>query len=344
MVIFDNTYYVRFIWPCVFIWILDRVLRILRIWSFNLRFWNTKAVATYDPTSDIVRLTVPYSHSFLAPRPGTFYYVTSLDDMMFWQSHPFTLGYSTSEDTVPDLASISPPHSTGMASPPSYFGIPPTGREERPVSRNSDISFELQTLLKPTSSTPASSLVFIIRPYNGFTKRLKNAAQQGPANIRVLIDGPYGETQPFHTYENILFIVGGTGIAVPLSYLAKILGEQSRTMSLKIVWAVREHQFLVDAVDSDFRGFLENEKLDLTAYVTQDAEGKEHERDRFRVHRGRPDVYTEVEEAARDSGHRPLAVVACGPGQMADDARRAVVNMLGRGYSRVEYFEESFNW
>ena len=343
--IFDNAYYTRFVWPCAFIWILDRLLRVLRILSFNLKFWSTKAVAIYDDTCDIVRLTVPYSQSFIEPRPGTFYYITSLDDRWFWQSHPFTLGYSTTvNSSESSLALISPPSSTGILSPPSYIGIPPTGREERPGSRNSNTSFELQTLLKPLTAIQFSSLVFIIRPYNGFTRRLKEAAMHGPANLRVLIDGPYGETQPFHTYENVLFIVGGTGIAVPLSYLAKLLEKGSRTTSLKIIWAVREHEFLVDSINSDFRGFLENEKLDLTAYVTRDAEGKEDERARFRVCHGRPDVYAEVEEAARDSRDRRLAVVACGPGQMVDDARRAVVNMLGKGYSKIEYFEESFNW
>ena len=317
-------------------------MRVVRILLFNLKFWNTKAVAIYDPTFDIVRLTVPYSQSFISPRPGTFYYITSLEDMMFWQSHPFTLGYSTSDDGSPAVTLPSP--SDGTISPPSYFGVPPSGREERPGSRNSNASFELHTLLKPLKATPPSSLVFIIRPYNGFTKRLKEAAILAPAKLRVLIDGPYGETQPFHKYENVFFIVGGTGIAVPLSYLDKILGKESCTLSLKVIWAVREHQFLMDAINSDFRAFLETEKLDLTAYVTQDSEGKEDERARFRVRQGRPDVYAEVEEAARDSGNRPLAVVACGPGQMADDARRAVVNMLGKGYSRIEYFEESFNW
>ena len=263
---------------------------------------------------------------------------------MFWQSHPFTLAYTTSGDGSESSQVLLSPPSSGTNTPRAYFGVPPTDREERPGSRASDTSFELQTLLKPSTTIASSSLVFIIRPYNGFTRRLKEASLQAPAKLRVFIDGPYGETQPLHTYQNVLFIVGGTGIAVPLSYLAKILGNESRTTSLKVIWAVREHKFLMEAINSDFRGFLESEKLDLTAYVTQDAEGKEDETSGFRLHQGRPNIYAEVEAAARDSRNHSLAVIACGPGQMADDARRAVVNMLGRGYSRIEYFEESFNW
>jgi hypothetical protein len=36
--------------------------------------------------------------------------------------------------------------------------------------------------------------------------------------------------------------------------------------------------------------------------------------------------------------------VACGPARMADEARRASVSMLARGFRAVEYFEESFKW
>lgn len=193
-------------------------------------------------------------------------------------------------------------------------------------------------------------MVFIIRPYNGFTARLRDSAAHRPKSHRVLIEGPYGETQPFHKYENVLFIVGGTGIAVPLSYLHTLLNEESTTTSLRIVWAVREHAFLADAVKNDFKDAFDGSgKLGFTAYVTQGAEvDKDDEVEELgrgvRVFRGRPNVFEEVEEAAKDAGGGSLAVVACGPGQMADDARKAVVEMLGRGLGRIEYFEESFNW
>lgn len=161
----------------------------------------------------------------------------------------------------------------------------------------------------------------------------------------MLIDGPYGETQPFHTYTNILFIVGGTGIAVPLSYLSTLL-ESPKTVNIKIIWAVREHKFLSDAVTRDFRDAIGHEKLSLEAYITQtsEIEGEDKEDLGLKIQIERPNVFQEVEEAVRDSAGGSLAVVACGPGMMADESRKAVVNMLGRGYGNVEYFEESFNW
>jgi hypothetical protein len=62
------------------------------------------------------------------------------------------------------------------------------------------------------------------------------------------------------------------------------------------------------------------------------------------IRAGRPDVYAAVASAAADAGNERLAVVACGPAQMADDARRASVNALRNGCKGVEYFEESFKW
>lgn len=65
----------------------------------------------------------------------------------------------------------------------------------------------------------------------------------------------------------------------------------------------------------------------------------------LRVKPRRPDIETAIADAAAEAGTRSrLAVVACGPAAMADDARRACVHALSRGHRGVEYFEESFKW
>jgi 8-oxo-dGTP pyrophosphatase MutT (NUDIX family) len=67
--------------------------------------------------------------------------------------------------------------------------------------------------------------------------------------------------------------------------------------------------------------------------------------ERITLKAGRPDVDAAVREAAEEAGTSgSLAVMACGPAQMADDARRACVRALGRGYRGIAYFEESFKW
>lgn len=170
-----------------------------------------------------------------------------------------------------------------------------------------------------------------------------------------MIDGPYGETQPLHKYDNVLFIVGGAGITVPLSYLSILLSSNSKVESLKVVWAVREEAFLQETVATDFRGLLSDERLQLTAFITghdtasvQSFENLEQAGSKLhgvQIHKGRPGVRREIEEVAEEIGRNgELAVVACGPAKMADDARASVVEFLGKGWGKMEYFEESFNW
>jgi predicted ferric reductase len=322
-----------FIYPCILIWLLDRVLRITRILTFNPRFWNTPATATYDPASHLVTLRVPCNKSWLAPKPGTYYYIHVLDSPLYaHQSHPFTLAYLTTDIDRPELhLPLSP-----LSSRPS------THRTDSSSSSESD------ALLASTSSpsTPPS-LVFLIRPYNGFTSRLAHRAASHKTSLRVLLEGPYGHTVPLPTFPTVIFIVGGTGIAVPLSHISNLLAETSRVVSLRIVWAVREHAFLASVL-REFRGLLEDERVEVEAHVTQEVGRKDDVEVEgmkgVRLVAGRPDVRRVVGRAAREAGVERVAVVACGPARMADESRRACVDALGEGFKGVEYFEESFKW
>ncbi|KAF2714712.1 hypothetical protein K504DRAFT_456908 [Pleomassaria siparia CBS 279.74] len=338
--IFRGEYNV-FIWPSVFIWLFDRGLRIFRILAFNPRFWNTKCSTTYDAKSNLVRLEVPCSQSFLKPKPGAYYYVYAFDNLLYaHQSHPFTLAYVSEgkeSDTHPDLSSTTPRHP----------------RRPRPHRASSNSSLESDALLphSPISShTPSSSLVFLIRPYNGFTSRLARLAalKPTPHTLHALIEGPYGNAIPLRTFPSVLFLVGGTGIAVPLSYLSNLLtSSQSRVVRLRIVWAVREHSLFVDVLNR-FRDLLADERVEVDVHVTRDEEGKDDDMveglDGVDVVTGRPDIDAHVDETARLASGGRLAVVACGPASMADEARRACVRAVGDGYRGVEYFEESFKW
>lgn len=327
MEIFTSGEWNIFIYPCLAVWIFDRVLRGARILAFNYNFWNTKATATYDAASHLILLEVSFEKSWLAPKPGTYYYIYVLNDLLYaHQNHPFTLAYVTSDREAENIH---------------------LARRPSPHRVNSNESTESDALLSSTSSTASPSLVFLIRPYDGFTSRLAKEARQGPAKLRVLIEGPYGSTVPLHRFPSILFVVGGTGIAVPLSHLAGLLSSGSSVTSLRIVWAVREHAFL-GSVLKEFREFLGDERVVLEVHITQDDEGKDvtlgPDIKRVNIETGRPDVHAVIGDAAEEAGSEPLAVVACGPAQMADQARRASVNMLGRGFRGVEYFEESFKW
>ncbi|KAH6625641.1 ferric-chelate reductase-like protein [Boeremia exigua] len=329
--IFTNGEWNIFIWPCLFIWIFDRVLRIGRILAFDWRFWNTKATVSYDPASNLVRMDVPMPRNRVAPKPGTYYYIYVLNDPLYiHQNHPFTLAY--------------------VSSPEDNEQIPLSPVSSRPSTHraNSTSSSESDALLAPKrKESSAPSMVYLIRPYDGFTSRLKKHCLSRPKTLRVNIEGPYGHSVPLRDYSNVLFIVGGTGIAVPLSHLAHLLSPESRVQSVKIVWAVREHAFLASML-KEYRTLLGDERCDLEVHVTQDVGHKDDIPNQtprgVSIVVGRPNVRLSIEAAAEDAGQASLAIVACGPARMADEARKASVQMLANGFRGVEYFEESFKW
>ncbi|CZT45702.1 uncharacterized protein RSE6_06034 [Rhynchosporium secalis] len=294
--------YALYIYPCVIIWLFDRLLRILRILSFNPRFWDTKATIVYSPDSNIVHMSVPYSKAWMKPRPGGFYYVYFLSADRWWQwrgweSHPFTLAYSTPLETEDGVLRTTNSHSPSM----SLGTINPPSRVGSPISQSHNIESASLLPLSPFPSAetaPPATLNFLIRPYDGFTSRLRaSALRSGTSGTRqrVLIEGPYGDTQPFRKYRNVLFVVGGTGIAVPMSYLRGLASfEQSdgdgtrnqwnddvRTRRIRIMWAVREETLLDEVLEGDMEAILGSssdldealeEKLKIRALITRHAQ------------------------------------------------------------------------
>ena len=85
----------------------------------------------------------------------------------------------------------------------------------------------------------------LVRPYDQFTGRLRDLATEmggEPRSLRVIIEGPYGHTRRLERFDKVIFITGGSGIAVPLSYLDMLLkrGAGSAVSSVEVHWAVRQ--------------------------------------------------------------------------------------------------------
>ncbi|CAK7270762.1 hypothetical protein SEPCBS119000_004252 [Sporothrix epigloea] len=488
--IFRGTYDF-FFWACLIVWVADRVMRAIRIIAFNPLFWTTRATATYDTDSNIIRVVVPYNSSFYQPKPGTFYYLHVLNDKRFWESHPFTvatvttLNKSIGEDLsalsdrrrslpqaveLDDQSDVLTEHDSplvdksdvtanlsirqvkqamdepaGLPYNGNYGSIqspnPPQTRPSSSHTAKTSCSIT-SSFIVPPSARAASAMTFLIRPYDGFTGRLRDKAaaaanpdcspsgvsatcvtsQPAPAQLRVLVDGPYGHSQNFSDdYDSLLFVVGGSGIVVPISHLTGIGHNHTlspkrrrRLKRIHIVWAVREAEFAAQVLREDLNDVFGTDgeetgstivTLDIhvtsskpvaiaTADETEpltglgssvdhdDVDGNDGReaasqhcaasihrpgKDRPRspddsllgvplphavqVHYERPDVRGEVECAAgwgRKSSNcadRRLAVIACGPGRMADEARRTVIDVLGRrGVGHIDYLEESFQW
>ena len=336
-----------FFWPCAILWGLDRFLRFNRILILNPRFWKKTATVSYNPDSNIIRVVAETNGRILKPYPGAFYYIYTLNHLRFWESHPFTLAYCTTDGDAahPTLKPAKQPLVRRL----STF----SNRSRSPAQ-----STECDELLGSDSS---SSLVFLIRFYDGFTSRLKNAATSNGQSLHVLLEGPYGESDHLSAFQNILFIVGGSGIAVPLSVLESLLHSEHSPgpSSITIVWAVREPEFCSEVLDTDLRLCILGEyhaRLRVEVYCTKGREGAEALKEYVNqgngtdvtVLGGRPDIRERVVGEGmrcRLEGER-LAVVACGPAGMADEVRSSVVEVLrrGEGWDGIEFLDKGFSW
>lgn len=312
-------------WVPAFIWVADRAFRALRIMAFNPNFWRTLASATFNESSNIIRVSIPWGTSLYKPAPGTYYYIHVLNGPRFWESHPFT------------VASVLDNSQTASKLLGEQVPLLESGDMEPCSSAADDQGIEEDNC----------SMTFLIRPYDGFTSRLRDMAAKGwpsKAPLRVLVDGPYGHTQPFHLFDNVVFLVGGSGIVVALSYLQLLTGARS-PKSVQIHWAVREPEFALEVLERDIGDALGSSNLSIDIHLTSyPRDGSRDWPSQVNIHSGRIDAPSIISSVKGNAVGESLAVVACGPAQMADAARKTVTNMLSSGTTRIEYFEESFQW
>lgn len=239
------------------------------------------------------------------------------------------------------------------------------------------------TLASWEEEGPSTELHFLIAVKTGATKRLSRRIVASPTKLRVLVEGPYGQSQPVERFEHVLFLAGGSGITATLPYLHR-LSSSRFTKSISLVWSVKNNAYTTDVLHTELAGngadirihVTEEEQpakcilpsIDQAAFEENKAEAGEAEKRSWgsvssgysetstavgssvSVIVGRPDVGLLIQEhMGRLIGGEKLAVVACGPGAMMDDIRGEVVKVYGKEVgqvqgSQVEYFEELYAW
>lgn len=311
---------------------------------------HSKALIKYNADRDVIRIHfTPSFHK--TPRPGTHYFLYFPTMIKSFGNHPFSL----SSWTVPGSLSASSPVRSLSVDPEKVSTFPSVRTTEAEVSSESDNSQKANSQIA-SSATP--ELRFVIRPYKGLTAHLRDAVIKtgtGATEMSILVEGPYGHPHPLLTFDNVLLIVGGSGIAAVLPYIQEFLQPHNniRTKHIHLVWAAREYSFVRDVLDDELAAAASAQhRVKMDFYITGPApkvvKAEALDLDRFdeadtRINYQRPVSENVVlEEAAEAVGS--LAVFVCGPGQMADDARRAAVHVVGNGFNRLEYFEEQFGW
>ncbi|KAL4964219.1 ferric reductase family protein [Aspergillus stella-maris] len=386
---FDGTKWNGYLWPMVAIWSFDRTVRLVRIAYCNLNVRlsgqisrTTKSKVEYFEDSDLVKVEIQPASSAVIPRPGQHYYLYQPVLFRGWENHPFTLG----------------------------AWVPSTSSATQQVGSNNE------------KSQQGSKLIFYIRPYDGWTRRLRDqcrkasskGAEAAVVTPKILLEGPYGHSASLHTFDTVLMIVGGTGIAAAVPYIidhvSRIAECSTRVLRVKLIWAARTRQMYERVFAGELAGLLRDAKIDATVYCTgsKSAAGspasetineldagtppmptpapsmasrnsisasdpdeintaniteskKEANIDvsqlgistapstvgkSVKFCSGRPDVQaiiTNEAQEARENSSR-LAVLTCGPAQMADDCRKTVYEVMKGEFRDVEYFEEAFGW
>ncbi|KAH6606105.1 hypothetical protein Trco_005258 [Trichoderma cornu-damae] len=331
--------YKVWVWVCVGLWVGDHFLRLMRVLAMNYKTFLGKgslALVSYSEEAGMIRLQVQPSINSSRQTPGTYYFVY-MPGWRVWESHPFTLaGRSNQIDSIPLYNSSS---------------AQPSDKEEGARSPR---------VIELSPEQGNSYMTFMIRPRDGMTRRLRDRlmskGESGPLRIRVLLEGPYGAPALLDHFDDVLFIAGGSGITTVLPYLRMFFEDQKPQAppNVRLAWVVRDEGFVRDVLANDLRitegSPLAASKLNMEFYITsktpsstppaKDA-GDSLSDPRFK--RERPDIHVVVDSFVTQSQGK-TAVFVCGPAEIADSTRQAVIQQMRKAHTDVELFEEMFVW
>jgi NAD(P)H-flavin reductase len=314
---------------------------------------SSRAIVSYDKVTDVIRLDIPHASPMMKPGPGQYYYVYQPMTLRGWECHPFSLGSwqtsSTSLMTSPTNTAPSSPMSDLTVASMFDKDIEKTITMNGTTLRTVSSSEELSALGSTTTS-----LTFWIRPYDGWTKRLRDSCIYSLYNsIRphILIEGPYGHKVPLHTYDTVMLVCGGTGISAALPYILDHITRAAigttKTTSLKLVWTAKQGRFIRDLCEKELASALTRSDFAAVLSATQDTAGDLDEiklAAPCQIQAVRPDVRSLVINLAKESHGSSVAVLVCGPTAMVDEVRIATQEALLETKRDVGYYEEAFAW
>lgn len=340
----------------------------------------------------MIRLEVTPGAKILKARAGQHYYLYQPLKLRGWENHPFTLAGWKSVDQRGESAGTLVPHGINDASYETkgknkevrVVGMDTSASSGSPSSEEASISSfkhtssAAQELSHTSTTTSQDTLVFFVRPHSSWTLRLRDECIQSSSSsvdARVLLEGPYGEHSPIHSYENVVFIAGGSGISGALPYMQEYLqsttsGQSTaegckqanctRTKQITLIWATKQSAMVRCICAEELKPFIGHPAIATHFYATSRQESPASvEHDNLEktnsldtgiglgISYGRPNIQKEVlglideVHAAGAAGGR-VAILTCGPAAMADEARAAVHTAMKQGKTEVGYFEEAF--
>ncbi|KAJ5818507.1 hypothetical protein N7474_004098 [Penicillium riverlandense] len=295
-------------------WALERTTRLFIIAYRNFGRQSTTATVEAMP-GDAMRITLRLTRPWTF-QPGQHIYLY-IPAVGWWSSHPFSVGWSETEEVLSDEKSM-------------------------PMSR--------QDLLGVPQKTTLSLLV---RRRTGMTDKLfQRAADSFGSRItlRAFAEGPYGNIHTLDSYGSVLLFAGGVGITHHVPFVRHLVaGFADGTVAARrvtLVWIIQspEHlEWIRPWMTSILAMDRRREVLRIKLFVTRPRNAKEIQSPSATVQMfpGRPNIDTLVGmEVENQVG--AMGVLVCGNGSLSDDVRRVCRKRQTR--THVDYIEESFSW
>ncbi|RDW85357.1 hypothetical protein BP5796_03682 [Coleophoma crateriformis] len=357
-------------------WSVDRLARLARVAYYNRRGSST-AVVEALPDCDIMQVSVflPVAWEF-GPGQHTFLYVPGLGK--FWENHPFSIAgwknkgqsssnASTSASLSDSTVKEEKVKDSGAVSLATDLGSQSNLTRSRQAAQSQQIHVQDRT-----------SIQFLIRVHSGMTSTLQRRLFSSPSSssmeLSVYTEGPYAghraTLQPLSCADTVLCLVGGIGITHALGFIqeyassnlqrgesvGKSPGIMKKAKRFILAWSARE-MALIEHVKQNFLAQQDGVEgieyslwcTGLSNLVAQDLDSMDNGSQRAEglalktavIAAGRMDMGTVI-RSSLETGYQ-TTVLVCGPGSMADEATRQVVNCVKDGF-KLDLIEEAYAW
>ncbi|RDW73786.1 hypothetical protein BP5796_07228 [Coleophoma crateriformis] len=217
-----------------------------------------------------------------------------------------------------------------------------------------------------------TSITLVLRALHGpISQTLVHLTELSKARPPINIEGPYGTSKKFPSlltdYDRVLLVAGGVGatFVIPIynSLREQMEAESVSPDRLKLVWSMRSSAEASWVMDLDERSSIskdehaqifatKNTSYDRQTEEVQPADGSV-ELDDLRSPRqqtlpinggyGRPDLATIVDTVFMQGSEEKVAVLVCGPVEMARELRGHVGRWVEKGRN-VWWHNEAFGW
>jgi hypothetical protein len=252
-----------------------------------------------------------------------------------------------------------------------YLSIPPQS-----VGSKIPLLSIYQLLYNPFTVADVSprGILLVLRTLNGPTTRaLKQLTTLPAGNPGINIEGPYGVARRFPNFaaefDRILLVAGGVGATFILPIYHRMTSgignEGSGTSRVELIWAMRSLAEARWVTNTEYGNVLEGDDR-VKVYVTgvepgsseaagagpgledgsvemEDLLQKEQPGKKVTGGHMRPNLRSIVDSTFRHGVEERVAVLVCGPAEMARELRQHVGRWVAQGRS-VWWHDESFGW